>query len=68
MFGIHTAMIGGMFPLTANVDDNFWNKIYEKLSASPIPKYNPMPPLTFRYESETPMAVRINAANDMAIR
>lgn len=38
MLGIQTAMNGGVFPLTAKVDDIVWNNIYEKLSANPIPK------------------------------
>lgn len=68
MFGIHTAMAGGILPLMAKVADMVWNKMYEKLNASPIPKCSPIPPFTFREESESPMAVRMKAANDIAIR
>ena len=68
MLGIQTAMNGGVFPLTAKVDDIVWNNIYEKLSANPIPKQSPIPPFTLRAERETPITVRINAAKDMAIR
>lgn len=68
MFGIHTAMAGIMFPFMAKVDEMVWNRIYEKLSPSPIPKCKPIPPFTFREDSDKPMEVRINAANDMAIR
>ena len=38
ILGIHTAIIGGVFPLTAKVADTVWNKMYEKLSANPTPK------------------------------
>ena len=62
------ARAGGIFPLMAKVAEMVWNRMYEKLSPKPIPKWSPMPPLTFREESERPMAVRINAANDMAMR
>ena len=68
MFGIHTAMAGIMFPFMAKVDEMVWNRIYEKLSPSPIPKCKPIPPLTFREDSDKPIEVRINAANDIAIR
>ena len=67
MFGIHTAMAGIMFPFMAKVDEMVWNRIYEKLSPSPIPKCKPIPPFTFREDSDKPMEVRINAANDMGI-
>ena len=68
IFGIQTAMTGGVLPLTANVDDMVWKRIYEKLKAKPIPRYSPIPPFTLREESDTPIIVRIKAAKDMAIR
>ena len=54
--------------MMANVEVIVWNKIYEKLSPSPIPKWRPIPPLVFRDERETPIIVRMKEANDMAIR
>ena len=68
MLGIHTAIIGGVFPLTAKVADTVWNKMYEKLSANPTPKCSPIPPFIFLDDKETPMVVKIKAAKDMAIR
>ena len=53
---------------SAKADDIPWKRMYEKLSARPIPNDSPMPPFAFRDESETPMTVRMNAANDIAIR
>jgi hypothetical protein len=68
MFGIQTATIGGVFPLTVKVAETVWNRIYEKLKANPIPKFIPIPPFTFLEDKDKPIAVRINAAKDMAIR
>ena len=68
MLGIHTATIGGVLPLVVNVAETVWNKMYEKLNANPIPRFIPMPPFTFLEERDSPMVVRMKAANDMAIR
>ena len=68
ILGIHTATIGGVLPFTAKVADTVWNKMYEKLKAKPIPRYNPIPPFTLRADNETPITVKIKAANDIAIR
>ena len=68
IFGSHTAAIGDMLPLTAKVDEMVWKTIYPKLSAIPIPRFSPIPPLTFLAESESPMSVRIKAANEVAMR
>ena len=68
ILGNHTAMTTGVFPLSANVDDMVWKRMYEKLSPKPIPSDNPMPPFVFFDESEAPMSVRMKAANDIAIR
>ena len=57
-----------MFPLTAKVDDTVWNNIYEKLSPSPTPKCNPIPPFVLREERDTPIIVSIKEAKDIAIR
>lgn len=67
-FGIHTATTGGTFPLTAKVEVIVWKRIYEKLSASPIPKCSPIPPLVFLDDRDKPITVRMNDAKDMAIR
>ena len=68
MLGIQTARIGEAFPFMAKVADTVWNKMYEKLKAKPIPRYNPIPPFTLRADNETPITVKIKAANDIAIR
>ena len=54
--------------MTAKVAETVWNRMYEKLSASPTPKCNPIPPFIFLDDRDTPIVVRINAAKDMAMR
>ena len=66
MLGSHAASAIGMW--SAKADDMLWKSMYEKLSARPIPNDRPIPPFDFLDESETPITVRINAANDIAIR
>ena len=66
--GNQTATNGLSIPLTEKVVDMVENKIYNELSASPIPKCNPIPPLTFREDNETPIKVIINAAKGMEKR
>lgn len=51
-----------MAPLTENDVDNVENMMYKELKANPIPKCNPMPPLTFLDAKETPIRVMIKAA------
>ena len=68
MLGIHAANIGGVSALMANVAETVWSIMYPKLSARPIPKYNPMPPFRLRDDRETPIVVRIKEANEEAIR
>ena len=68
MLGIHMASMGPRFPLRENWDANCMNRIYEKLRASPIPIFMPIPPLTFRDDSETPISVRMKAEKTLAIR
>ena len=68
MFGIHAASIGGVLALMAKVDDTVCSMMYPKLRARPIPRYIPMPPLRLREDSERPIVVRMNEANDEAIR
>ena len=66
MFGSQAASAMGIW--SAKADDIPWNRIYEKLNASPIPNDNPMLPFDFLDESDTPIIVRIKAANDIAMR
>ena len=66
MLGNHAASATGI--CSANADEILWNKIYEKLNASPIPNDNPIPPFTFLDDNDAPIIVRIKAANDIAIR
>ena len=66
MLGSHMASATGI--CSANAEDIVWKSMYEKLSPRPIPSESPMPPFFFLEESETPMTVRMNDANDMAMR
>ena len=68
MFGIHAASIGGVSALMAKVDDTVCSIMYVKLRASPIPRYIPIPPLRFLDDRDKPMVVRMNEANDVAMR
>lgn len=68
ILGNQTAMNGLRMPLTEKVVDMVENKIYNELNASPTPKCNPMPPLTFRDESEMPIKVIIIAAKGIEKR
>ena len=68
IFGIHTASIAGQPALVAKVADIVWKRIYEKLSASPIPNDSPIPPLRFCAEMEAPISVSMNAAKGVAKR
>ena len=68
MFGIQAASIAGVFACMANVADTVCSIIYAKLKASPIPRYIPIPPFLFLEDNDSPMVVRINDANDDAIR
>lgn len=68
IFGIHADKSGGQPALTAKVEDTVWKRMYEKLSAMPIPSESPIPPLRFSIDSDTPIMVRMNAANGEAMR
>ena len=68
MLGNHTANRGDMSPLVAKVDDMVENMMYVKLNISPIPMFTPIPPFTFREDSDIPIDVNMNAANMDAIR
>jgi len=60
IFSIQTAKPGVSEPPTANMVENRIKRMYEKLQAKPTPICNPMPPLTFRDERDTPIRVNIN--------
>ena len=60
--------MAGVSALMANVELTVCSIIYVKLNAKPMPRYFPIPPLRLRDESEKPMVVRMNDANDVAIR
>lgn len=66
ILGNHTATATGIW--SAKADDIVWKSMYEKLNPKPIPSDNPIPPLVFFDDSDAPMIVRMNAANDIAIR
>ena len=68
MLGIHAAMMAGIPAFMAKVAHIVCRRIYEKLSASPMPRYIPMPPLRFRALRLAPMMVRINEAKQEAMR
>ena len=68
ILGSQTANLGDISPLVAKVDDIVENMIYVKLNINPIPMFTPIPPFTFRDESDIPMDVNINAAKMDAIR
>lgn len=66
--GIHAARAGGAPAFMANVALMVCSMMYMKLSARPMPRYMPMPPLRLREDRETPIMVRMNEAKDEAIR
>ena len=68
ILGIHAASKGGVSALMAKVELIVCNNIYENDKARPIPRYIPMPPFRLREESDTPIIVKINDANEVAIR
>ena len=68
MFGSHTDSTMFMLPLTANVVERVRNSIYTKLRTSPKPMFTPIPPRVLRDESDTPMSVKMKAANGEACR
>ncbi len=59
-FGIQTETYGGSRPPLANSSANLLNRMNEKASTMPIPMCSPVPPRTFRDESDTPMIVKMN--------
>ena len=52
---------------SAKADEIVWKRIYEKLSAKPIPNERPIPPFLFLDESDAPIIVIMNAANEAAV-
>lgn len=60
--------MGGVSALMAKVALIVCSRIYVKDSAKPIPRYIPIPPLRFLDDNDTPIIVRMNEANDEAMR
>ena len=52
----------------AKLEDMVCSNMYVKLKAKPMPRYIPMPPLRFLEDKDKPMMVRMNEANDEAMR
>ena len=61
--GIHTDNDAGKLPDVAKTVDIFINKINENVIANPNARFNPIPPLTFLDDNETPINVRTIVAN-----
>ena len=59
-FGIQTENPAGRTPLFANSSKNLPKRMYEKQRVIPIPIWRPVPPRTFREDSETPIRVSMN--------
>ena len=55
-------MMAGIPAFMAKVAQIVCRRIYEKLNASPMPRYIPIPPLRFRALRLAPIMVRINEA------
>ena len=68
IFGNQTANNGFILPFMANVLDSVENNINKALKAMPIPMLTPIPPLTFREASDTPINVKIIEASGMENR
>ena len=68
MFGIQAANNAGIPALMAKVALMVCKRMYENDNAKPMPNESPMPPFRFRDESEAPMRVRMNEANEGASR
>ena len=68
ILGTQSAIPGGRKSVWTNISLNFRNRIYEKLSAIPMPMFQPIPPRLFFEESDTPIIVRMKAENGRAKR
>ena len=68
IFGSQTAAKTGILPFMANMLDMVVNNIYNALRAIPIPICSPIPPRIFFDDSDTPISIRIKAANGLANR
>ena len=66
MLGIHAASMGGVPALMAKVALTVCSRMYVNERASPMPRYSHMPPFRLRDDSEAPIIVRMNDANDVA--
>ena len=65
-FGSHSAQNADIEPVMANVCVTSWNRMYPKLRPRPILSESPIPPFRLRLESDAPMMVSMNDANDIA--
>lgn len=63
MFGSQIASHGGITPVYTNIWLNLMNNMYEKLSAIPIARFQPIPPRFFLDDRATPIIVSMNAEN-----
>ena len=61
-------MKGLVSPEMANEEDTCINRMYKKLNPRPIPICSPIPPFTFREETDAPIRVRMKAAKAIAKR
>ena len=68
ILGSQAAKNGVITPDKAKTLENSINRIYENVIAIPIPRWSPIPPLTFLLDNAAPMRVRIIIAPGDAIR
>ena len=66
-FGIQTPSIGGIKLLKAKVTENLESIIYDAPRDTPTARLSPIPPLTFREATDTPMSIRINKVAESAV-
>ena len=67
-FGSHAAMNGDMTLLTENVVLTVEKRIYAAVKTTPIPRFLPIPPRTFRLDIVTPKSVMMKAPKGLAQR
>ena len=67
MFGIQTPMIGGNDKLVEKVTANFDKITNVAPNMMPTARCNPIPPLTLREATTTPISVSINMVNGSAV-
>ena len=67
-FGSQAAKKGDIAPERAKTRENSMNTIYVNVMAIPMPRCNPMPPLTLRLDKAAPMKVKMIMAAGEARR